>query len=164
MNKLIILIALLTFQTILFAQVAANKDIYNPNADAAAEIAAAVKLAKQTNKHVLIQVGGNWCIWCHRLHNFLQADPSLDSLMNARYVVVHVNYDTEHQNQKVLQSLDNPQRFGFPVLVILNEKGKRIHTQDTALLEQETVYYNKDHLRSFFINWSKSGLTPPFHK
>jgi len=35
-------------------------DLYNPQADAKKEIADAVKKAKAENKHVLIQVGGNW--------------------------------------------------------------------------------------------------------
>lgn len=34
--------------------------IYNPEANAKVEIASAVKKAKAENKHVLLQVGGNW--------------------------------------------------------------------------------------------------------
>lgn len=162
MSKIFSFLCLFLLQNMAFSQ---SKDIYNPNADAKADIAAAVKLAKQSNKHVLIQVGGNWCIWCHRLHDFIQADKSLDSLMNVNYVVVHVNYDSEHHNDAVMKDLGYPQRFGFPVLVILDEKGKRLHTQDSALLEKEKVYYNAEHLSNFFRNWSKTGMIPtPFRK
>ncbi|MCF8378163.1 MAG: hypothetical protein K9H49_01220 [Bacteroidales bacterium] len=34
--------------------------LYNPLANAKSEIADAVKVAKAENKHVFIQVGGNW--------------------------------------------------------------------------------------------------------
>lgn len=34
--------------------------LYNPQADAKKEITDAVKKAKAENKHVLLQVGGNW--------------------------------------------------------------------------------------------------------
>ncbi|WP_217447779.1 hypothetical protein [Maribellus comscasis] len=34
--------------------------IYNPKADAKEELADAVKKASMENKHVFIQVGGNW--------------------------------------------------------------------------------------------------------
>lgn len=162
MPKFFILLCLFSLQNMAFSQ---KKDIYNPEADAKADIAAAVKLAKQSNKHVLVQVGGNWCVWCHRLHDFIEADKSLDSLMKANYVVVHVNYDSQHHNDAVMKQLDYPQRFGFPVLVILDGKGKRLHTQDSALLEKEVVFYNADHLKSFFTNWSKIGMIPtPFRK
>ena len=30
----------------------------------------AIQLAGQENKHVLVQVGGNWCPWCVKLHGF----------------------------------------------------------------------------------------------
>ena len=39
--------------------------LYNPDADAAKEIKAAIKKAKAENKYVLVQGGGNWCQWCH---------------------------------------------------------------------------------------------------
>ncbi len=38
--------------------------IYNPDADAKADIAQAVKQAKAEGKNVLLQIGGNWCPWC----------------------------------------------------------------------------------------------------
>ena len=34
--------------------------IYNPEANAKIEISEAVKKAKAENKHVLLQIGGNW--------------------------------------------------------------------------------------------------------
>ena len=37
-----------------------SKQLYNPEVDAKAEIKAAVKKAGDQNKHILIQVGGNW--------------------------------------------------------------------------------------------------------
>ena len=47
------------FVLLLFAQTEKPK-LYDPSADAKAEIAQAIKKAKTENKHVLIQVGGNW--------------------------------------------------------------------------------------------------------
>ncbi len=63
----ILLVALLTFSTASFAQdqkTEVKKEevkLYNPNADAKADIAAAVSKAKKSKKHVFIQAGGNWC-------------------------------------------------------------------------------------------------------
>lgn len=134
-------------------------NIYNPNADARTGIAAAVNKAKAENKHVLIQVGGNWCSWCVKMHHLFHSDNKIDSTIKANYVFILVNHSKENKNLPVLRDLDFPQRFGFPVLVILNRDGKRIHTQATDLLESGEGYDNKKILR--FLNaWSVKALDP----
>jgi hypothetical protein len=37
---------------------------YNETENAEAKIAELVKKAEKENKNVMIQAGGNWCIWC----------------------------------------------------------------------------------------------------
>ena len=129
--------------------------IYNPDADAKADIAAAVEQAKAENKHVLLQIGGNWCPWCVKLHNFIATDSQIDSLLRADYVTVLVNVDKDKdkRNYDVLASLGNPQRFGFPVLVVLNQEGERIHTQDSWYLELDKSY-DKEKLMQFYRMWN----------
>ncbi len=135
----------------------AQVNIYNPNADAKAEIAAAISKAKQENKHVFIQIGGNWCPWCVKLHNFMNADSTISEILTKNYVVVKVNYSKENKNLDVLEKLEKPQRFGFPVLVILNSNGNRIHTQDSGLLESGDGYDRKKVL-NFLKNWTPEAL------
>lgn len=135
----------------------AQLNIYNPNADAKAEIAAAINKAKQENKHVFIQIGGNWCPWCVKLHNFMNADSTISEILTKNYVVVKVNYSKENKNLDVLEKLEKPQRFGFPVLVILNSNGNRIHTQDSGLLESGDGYDRKKIL-NFLKNWTPEAL------
>jgi len=147
---------------ILFAQDAEVK-IYNPGADAKADIAAAVKQAKAENKNVLLQVGGNWCPWCVRLHGFVAADPQIDSLLKADYIRVMVNYSKEVKNLDVMAQLENPQRFGFPVLVVLNQDGKRIHTQDSWYLEKDKSY-DKEKLMHFLKMWGVAALDAEKYK
>ena len=57
--------------------------IYNPDADAKAEVAAAVAKASAEGKHVFLQIGGNWCPWCVRFHKMVTEDVKLDSLIKA---------------------------------------------------------------------------------
>lgn len=135
--------------------------IYDPNANAELQISEAVKKANLEKKHVLLKVGGNWCIWCVRLHSFFQTDKMLDSLLKADYVLVNVNYSPENKNFNVLKQLDYPQRFGFPVLVILDGNGKRLHTQDSGLLEMpkgSSTYYDHDKVAGFLRNWKYAAL------
>ena len=156
--KALTLIVALVISTCLLSQEEKVK-IYNPNADANKQIDSALTIAKQQKKHVLIQVGGNWCPWCVMLHKFYNTDFQVDSALKANYVLLLVNYSPENKNLETLKKLDFPQRFGFPVLVILNSEGKRIHTQNTAYLEKGRGY-DKDKLLDFLKAWSPAALDP----
>lgn len=127
--------------------------IYNPDADAKKEVAAAVAKASAEGKHVFLQIGGNWCPWCVRFHKMVTENMKLDSLIKANYEVVEVNYSKENKNTEFLATLGYPQRFGFPVFVILDEKGKVLHTQDSGYLEQDKGY-SQEKVERLFLNWS----------
>ena len=139
------------FSAVLSAQQTVT--IYNPEADAKAEITAAVAKAAAGGKHVFLQIGGNWCPWCIRFHKMVTGDAKLDSLVNANYEVVKVNYSKENDNHELLATLGYPQRFGFPVFVILDEKGKVLHTQDSWFLEQDKAY-SREKTEHMFLMWS----------
>ena len=153
-----IIIFLLSFN-IVNAQQDNKVKLYNPNADAKAEIAAAVAQADSLGKNVLLQIGGNWCKWCLRFNKLCSNDSVIDTLLHNNYVVLHVNYSPENKNLEVLKTLDFPQRFGFPVIVILDNKGKRIHTQDTGLLESGDGY-DREKVISFLRFWTQKTLNP----
>lgn len=127
--------------------------IYNPDADAKKEVAAAVVKASAEGKHVFLQIGGNWCPWCVKFDKMINEDAKLDSLIKANYEVVKVNYSKENKNQELLATLGFPQRFGFPVFVILDAKGNVLHTQDSGYLEQEKGY-SHEKVERLFLNWS----------
>lgn len=136
---------------------------YNPESNAKIDIQNAINKAKAENKHVFIQIGGNWCSWCLMLHKFYTEDPQIDSLMNADYVKVMLNYSKENKNLDILADLGFPQRFGFPVLVILDENGKELHIQNTAYLE-EGKGYNKKKFIEFLHLWNMAALEPENYK
>jgi thioredoxin-related protein len=137
----------------------AKPHIYNPQANAAQEIKKAAEQAAREHKHVLLQIGGNWCIWCIRFHNLVQSDTMLSRLVKENYVVVHVNYSPENKNEQVLASLGYPQRFGFPVFVVLDAKGNRLHTQNSGYLEEGKGHSPKK-VAEFLQQWSPAALDP----
>ena len=155
-NVFLIFAIIILNSTNVFSQKAENK-IYNPEANVQEDIELAIKQAINKNKNVMLIIGGNWCPWCVRLHKFIDDNTSVDSLLTANYVVVDVNYSKENKNLVLLRKLKFPQRFGFPVIVILNQKGEQIHTQSTAYLEKEKSYSIKK-LSEFFKNWSPTAL------
>lgn len=126
---------------------------YHPEANALLEIQEAVKLAKQTNKNVMIQAGGNWCIWCLRFNDYVQKTPELKKIVDDNYVYYHLNWSPENKNEKIFASYGNPgDKFGYPVFVVLDENGKQIHTQDSAVLEEGSGY-SLEKVKSFFNEW-----------
>ena len=157
----------LLFLILLVSGLSANANdstkLYNPKANVAKDIEALLAKAKEKNKHVLLQVGGNWCVWCYRLNAFVQTDTLLKKMVKDNYVFYHLNYSKENKNLDYLKKLGYPQRFGFPVLVVLDANGVRLHTQDSALLEKGNGY-NKEKVLSFLRQWAPGALDEMIYK
>jgi thioredoxin-related protein len=75
---------------------------YDPKRDAAQDIRNAINEAMRTRKHILLEVGGEWCSWCHRLDVFFQANPDLRRLCDKNFVTVKINFSEENENKAVL--------------------------------------------------------------
>ena len=132
-------------------------NLYNPYENVDSAIKAAEKIAAKEGKHIFLQMGGNWCIWCARFNAFTTSDKKIDSIVKASYVVVHVNYSKENKNKSIQEKYEYPARFGFPVFVILDAKGKRLHTQNSSYLEKDKNY-SKEKVFEFFESWTPDAL------
>jgi thioredoxin-related protein len=137
--------------------------IYNPEADVSSDISQALIRAKAENKHLFLQVGGNWCSWCLKFHKLCTEDAEINAIMTKGFIPILVNYSKENRNYAMLKKLDYPQRFGFPVFVILDSNGKRIHTQNSGYLEDGDGYSKKKVL-DFLSQWSPESLNPENYK
>ena len=127
---------------------------YNDKEDAELKIAELVKQAKAENKNIMLQAGGNWCIWCLRFNQYVQTTPELKKIVDDNYIYYHLNYSPENKNEKVFAKYDNPgSKFGYPVFIVLDQNGKMIHTQDSAVLE-DGKGYSLEKTKTFFEQWS----------
>lgn len=127
---------------------------YNDKENAEAKIAELVKQAQAENKNIILQAGGNWCIWCLRFNQFIQTTAELKNVVDENYLYYHLNYSPENKNEKVFAKYDNPgAKFGYPVFVVLDKNGKMIHTQDSAVLE-EGKGYSIEKVKAFFQEWA----------
>ncbi|WP_316840844.1 thioredoxin family protein [Pedobacter gandavensis] len=165
MKKLaLLLFAFVTISASTFAQETKEAiKIYNPTANAQADLDAAVAKAKKEGKHVFVQVGGNWCSWCIAFHNLVDNTPELKKLLNDNYETVLINYSKENKNEAVLAKLQYPGRFGFPVFLILDGNGKLLHTQNSAYLEEGKGHSVKK-VTEFLKNWNVAALKPENNK
>ena len=69
MKKLVFLVCFSLIFGSVFAQ--EKVDIYHPEANAKQDITDALAKAKSEGKHVFLQIGGNWCIWCIRFNKLV---------------------------------------------------------------------------------------------
>ena len=151
------LVLTIVFYFILSSSYAQTAKLYNPDADVSAAITQGITNDKAENKHLLIQIGVNWCPWCIKFHQFCVEDRDISTLISKSYVTIKVNYSKENRNMSELKKLEYPQRFGFPVFVILDTDGKRIHTQNSAYLEEDKGYSKKKVLE-FLGQWSPDAI------
>lgn len=135
-------------------------DIYDKTADGEKQIATALAEAKREHKRVLLQFGANWCKWCHRLHDLCKSDKALAHELLYEYVVVPVEADKKNNpehNKAIDERYGNPTKKGLPVLVVLDEDGKQLITQDTGALEQGD-HHDPEKVMTFLKKWQ---ATPP---
>ena len=109
---------------------------------------------------MLVQAGGNWCGWCIEFAKFSKADRQIDSIMHSSYVWYHLNYSKENTNETLFAKYGYPQRFGFPVFIILDSKGQHIHTQSSEYLEDEKKSYDQKKVLGFLQQWVPQALNP----
>lgn len=131
--------------------------VYDEGVDAMEQIQKAVEEARAGGRYVMCQVGGNWCPWCLRFAEFAAKDSVIAPLMKENYVYIHVNYSKGNKNLEAMKFLGNPGRFGYPVFVVLNEKGEPIHIQESESLE-EGKGYNRKKVEKFLRLWNKKAV------
>ncbi len=124
---------------------------YDPKRDAAKDIQDAIKEAVRTNKRILLEVGGEWCSWCHTLDRFFEAPPELSTLRDKNFVTVKVNFSEENENKDVLTRYGPIQ--AYPHIFVLERDGKLLHSQNTGVLESGKSY-DLERLTVFLTNWA----------
>jgi hypothetical protein len=126
---------------------------YDPKRDPVADLKVAEAEAQKAHKHIILEVGGEWCIWCAYMDHFFADHPDIDALMKANYVVVKVNWSrTNHNNAFLMQYAIVHY---FPSLIVLDENGKLLQAQRTNVLEKGTSY-DPAKVTDFLNQWKPS--------
>ena len=133
------------------AAAAALSASFDPARDPVADLETAKVEAKRGGKRILLDVGGEWCSWCHILDDFIGGDGELRSFRDANYVFVKINYSPENENQAFLSQY--PEIKGYPHLFVLDNDGKLLHSQFTGELEKGKTYDRKKFF-AFLKEWA----------
>jgi thioredoxin-related protein len=142
---------------------------YNENQDPRADLEKAITQAQHENKNILVQFGGNWCPWCMRFHALVTTLPKTDSIMKASYIYLLINVPREKDKRDydLFLQFGNPDRFGFPVFVILDKNGKRLNTQDSDAFEYPNPKiqgYDTAKVERFLSLWTVKAVTTSMQK
>ena len=131
----------------------AQSDIgYDPDADPSALLHAAEGQAAADGKFVLVVAGGDWCIWCHYLHAFLDDNADIDRALEDTFVVVKAYYGDNADNSAFFAKL--PKAAGYPHFWVLDSDGEVLVSQNTLPLEDGDKSYDREHFLDFIDRWS----------
>jgi thiol-disulfide isomerase/thioredoxin len=103
-------------------------DIYPPPQQAKTDLAAALTASAAAHKRVILDFGGNWCPDCRALDAYFH-DAANKPLLDAGYILVHVNIGRLTENLDLAQRFDIPLKKGVPALAVLDERGNLLYSQ-----------------------------------
>ena len=113
---------------------AADRVIYPAPEQAKADVAAGLKAAAASHKHVILDFGGNWCGDCQVLDIYFH-DPANKPLLETNYVLIHVNIGHMDENVDIAERYQIPLKRGVPALAVLDDHGKLLYSQRTGEFE-----------------------------
>jgi len=123
---------------------------YSETADPASDLELATTLARSSNRRILLEVGGDWCVWCHLLDGFLAGDAKARDAMAASFIVMKVNWSPANRNKEFLGRY--PGISGYPHFIVLHTDGSFLASQSTADFEKGKSY-NSRKLIAFAKKW-----------
>ena len=124
---------------------------FDSKRDAAADIQAAITESQRTGKRILLDVGGDWCQYCHQMDQLLQEHPELLELRDKNFITVPVYYGTDKKNEQVLSYY--PKVEGVPHFYVLDSRGSVLHSQHLLELRKGGKY-DPDKMKEFLTKWS----------
>jgi len=124
--------------------------IYDDKRDPFKDANAAIALAKKTDRNILIEIGGNWCTWCHKIDAFLAANPDIYNELHSKFVLLKVNVSDSNENEAFMKAL--PPVLGYPHMYVSTNTGKMILSKDTAEFLEDGEYSREAWL-TFIQKW-----------
>ncbi len=114
-----------------------------------ARLDAAFADAGKYNKRVIVDLGGNWCVWCRALAATMDL-PEAKPFIDRNFVVVPVDVTSVEgpvdRNTEVLKRLGVSGVNGFPWLVVAEPDGK-------VLISSDAVTDDKHQTPQQMIDW-----------
>jgi thioredoxin-related protein len=133
--------------------------IYDLSADADIQISKATERARRDGTRVLVMFGGDWCGWCHRLHNLFANDAEIRAVLANDYELVLVELEAPRAEallkrcKDALSKEELQKGVGYPFLAVLDGSGKVVTAQRTDALE-EGDHHEPKRVLAFLSKWA----------
>lgn len=124
--------------------------VYDDKRDPFKDAQAAIVIAQASNRNVLIEIGGNWCTWCHKMDDFLAKNPKVYQALHDNYVLLKISVSDSNENEAFMKSLPPVQ--GYPHMYVSTNTGQMLLSKDTAELLDDLQYFAPYWL-TFLAKW-----------
>nr|UXE45585.1 thiol:disulfide interchange protein DsbD [uncultured bacterium] len=132
--------------------------IYDAKADARAAVEAAGTRARRDSQRILVMFGGDWCGWCHQLHDLFASDADIHKTLKDEYVLVMVDTQAPNADALLKECQGDLERVGYPFLAVLGADGKVVTRQPTDVLE-EGDHHDPKKVKAFLDRWVAPKLS-----
>lgn len=151
--RIVIVILMMLVNTCIFSmELPEYSQAYDPERNAFKDFEMALNDAKQNHQLVLIELGGDWCKFCHRLDKFLKKNPKTKQHLLEVFVIIKINVSEENWNEEFRSHL--PEFNVYPQFFITDREGHVIGAQNVFDLEVNSSY-SKVLFKRFIKHWSK---------
>lgn len=130
--------------------------VYDPARNPFDDGRAALDLASKTNRRVMIEVGGNWCVFCEIFDRYLRENEDVAKAFFSTFVLLRVNVSDENNNREFLSNFTRVD--GYPYIFITENNGKVVYAND---MREMTIKGRPDRekMLNFLKRWKLADET-----
>jgi thiol:disulfide interchange protein len=106
--------------------------------DARADLRQALAAAGERNRHVLVMVGGDWCVWCFLLDRHFRDDAEAARIFHEGFELLRVYYGEDNTNKEFLSGF--PDFELFPHFFIVARDGRVLASIEADIFIRDAKY------------------------
>lgn len=129
--------------------------IYDPGANARADIHYALAEAQRDHKRVILDFGGNWCGDCLVLDYYFHQPPNA-ALLAGNFVLVDIDIGQYDHNLDIARQYGIPLKLGVPALAVLDPSGRLLYSQRNGEFEK-MAHMNPAAVTDFLNRWKPAS-------
>lgn len=124
---------------------------YDPSRNAQADISAAIALAKQSHRNIVLDFGADWCPDCVALDRYF-VSATVKPVLEKDFIVVPIDVGQFDHNMDLSRKYGNVAAIGIPGLAVLNPSGSLLTaTADGSFSNARTM--TPDQVKTFLDQW-----------
>lgn len=130
----------------------ARREKFDAARNPAVDLQSAIARAQKEHKRIVLDVGGEWCVWCRRMDVFLMQNSALEKLQKKNFVWLKINMSEENENKPFLSAY--PATTGYPHLYVLEKDGTLLKSKNTSELEDGKKSYDLQKFTDFLTEYA----------